>query len=337
MKKILIFLIPFLLFSCATTKLNENIIPEKDLSLENDFAYSVFYKKTGEDLIMIVDSGFFFYGTTDFVYEGFDCSLPKVFGDKTLVTTLPYTFYFDGKKHEVMYELIIQGVELNEEILNLPLFAEIKAGTVIGKATIDEPKIMIRTVTGYEPNLVLNSSGIPTEVGDYVYFDASTLMRTTPKFLTYQPISTTDDFIEFGDYPDTIKNLANASVYNDENEHIGRFPSFNVLVKTQLENYPEKIVSETMNDIVLRNQFYSECETELTTIFDEIPFHLVFQPGFRDYLLDEYSLGEDIYLYLTALFSKNGTMYFYVRDFTLKSPEEMYYQRMEKIWKLYGK
>jgi hypothetical protein len=48
-------------------------------------------------------------------------------------------------------------------------------------------------------------------------------------------------------------------------------------------------------------------------------------------LLNEYVLGEDIYLYLTFFFSKNGALHFYVREFSTESPEEIYNTLLKMI------
>ena len=50
-------------------------------------------------------------------------------------------------------------------------------------------------------------------------------------------------------------------------------------------------------------------------------------------MLNEYVLGEDIYLYLTYFFSKNGALHFYVREFSIESPEEIYNTFLEIIKK----
>ena len=144
------------------------------------------------------------------------------------------------------------------------------------------------------------------------------------------PVSSKDDMIEFWDYPESIKSLADASLPTETSKnHITRFPNFQILVKAKLNEYPEAIKTTTSDDIILRNQFYSFAETEMEYTFDGIPFHLVFYTGFQDYLKDEYTLGDDVYLYLYALFGKNGAIWFYVRDFSLTSPEEMYYKYRE--------
>ena len=77
--------------------------------------------------------------------------------------------------------------------------------------------------------------------------------------------------------------------------------------------------------------FYSFCDTEQIINFDGLPFHLVFYKGFEDYLKKEYKLGDDIYLYLVFLFGSNDKQYYYVRDFSLKSPEQQFNDKLEII------
>jgi len=332
MKKLLFILLPVLLFSCASTK---NL--EKEPSVE-DFPYSSYNLKAGEEVHMPINTGFLFYGKTNFVDDDWDFSLPECFGNKTLVTTLPYTFYFNGKKEEVFYELIIKDVNLYPEIAEMEMFSEIKQETIIGTAACDNPKIMIRSVTGDDPNLLLDTKNLWLDFGDYRYFDAATLMPTTPKFLTFMPVSSKDDLIEFWDYPETIEELAFSSLSEEgKKSSYTSFPIFQIMIKTKLEQYPEEIKTNSMNDLFIRNQFYPECETELKSSFDGVPFRLIFYKGFYDYLIDEYTLGDDIYLFLTSLFSKEGELYFYVRDFSLASPEEMYEERLRLFNELMNK
>ena len=329
MKKLFLILLPLILISCATTGKTE----KTDSSAEaQKFPWSTFNVKAGEEIKMPVNCGFVCYGKTGFVYEGWDFSIPKEFGKKTLIATLPYTFYFEGQKEEVFYELIIRNVNLKPEIASQEIYSEIAEDTVIGTAAEDNPGIMIRAVTGLDPNLILDSKTFPVSVGEYTYFDASTLMATTPKFLTFMPVSSKDDLIEFWDYPESIKQLADASIQTEKGKsHITRFPNFQIMIKGKLTSYPVPVTTTSTNDIVLRNQFYSFAETEMDYTFDGVPFHFVFYKGFESYLKDEYTLGDDIYLYLYALFGKDGALWFYVRDYTLNSPETMYENRVNAI------
>lgn len=333
MKKILLFLIPFLLISCASVG-NKETLPLEETVVEKEtfFPWTIIDVKAGDPIYAPIDSGFVFYGKTQFVYEKWDYSIPEEFGNKTFVATFPYTFYFNGKKQEVFYEYIIKGIDLDEKIANLSIFSEIKAGSVLGTASEDSPKILVRTVIPNDPNLILDSDFIPTEIGVYSYFDASIFMDTTPKFLTFKPVTSKKDMIEFWDYPESLEEIAKASIQeNDEKNRITNFPIFKIMVKTQLDSYPEEIRTEDSTDLLLRRQYYSFCETELKTVFDGLTFHLYFYPGFKDYLLNEYVLGEDIYLYLTFFFSKNGDLHFYVRDFSTIPPEEIYSNLLEII------
>ncbi|MCR4948079.1 MAG: hypothetical protein K6A15_02880 [Treponema sp.] len=330
MKKILLILLSILFISCATTKNVEN----KNIT----FPWSTFNLKAGEEIQMPIDCGFVSYGKTKIIENDWDYSIPKEFGNKVLVASFPYTFYFEGKKQEVFYEIIIKDINLNNRIQELQLFSEIKAGTIIGTAGIDNPGLMIRTVTGYDPNLILDSQNPPIEIGKYTYYDASSFMPTTPKLLTFQPIVTKKDLIEFWDYPETIEDIAaQSNKENNNRDHIVRLPNFKILLKTQLDKYPEPIRTESKSDLTLRTQFYSFCNTEQVINFDGIPFHLLYYKDYEKLLNEEYKLGDDIYLYLVFLFGKNGEQFFYVREFSLKSPEQLYNNRLDLIDKILRK
>ena len=220
----------------------------------------------------------------------------------------------------------------------MQLFSEIKAETIIGTANVDNPCLMIRTITGYDPNLILDSRNPPIELDKYTYYDAAMFMNTTSKLLTFQPVNTKNDSIEFWDYPETIEEIAaNSNKEKDNKDNITRLPIFKILIKTQLYKYPEPIHTESKTDTILMNMFYSFCDTEKVISFDGIPFHLVFYKGYEKYLREEYKLGDDIYLYLVFLFGKNGKLFFYVREFSLKSPEQLYDDRLDLIDKVSNK
>ncbi len=326
MKKILFVLVLLLFISCVTTntKKNENRKP--------GYPWSTFNSKAGEEIQMPVDCGIISYGQTTIRDDNWDFSIPKEFGKKVLITSFPYTYYYDGKKIDVYYEVIIKDINLKPEIRALPNYAEIKEGTVIGTADADNPGIMLRTVTGYDPNLVMDSKNPPVESGNYTYFDASSFMKTTPKILTFQPVSSKKDLIDFKDYPESLESIVTKSQYEkDDEEHILRLPNFRIRVKAKLDKYPEPIRTASNLDVILRHKFYSFCNTETEIDFDGIPFHLVFYKDFEKYLADEYKPGEDIYLYLVYLFGRAGEQFFYVRDFSLKSPEQMYDEKLDLI------
>ncbi len=334
MKKFLLILFPVLFISCATTN-NTNAATEKQ-----QFPWSTtFNQKAGEEIKMPVDCGKIFYGTTTFKEADWDALIPQEFGNKTLVASFPYSYYFNGKKIDVFYEVIIRDIDLKKEIQDLPSYSEIKKDTVIGTASKDNPGIMIRTENGYDPNLILDSEDIPVTVGKYTYFDASTFMPTTAKFLKFQPVKSKAASIEFWDYPETIEQIAAQTrvAPSDDKEHILRLPNFKIMIKTKLPKIPELIRTNSKSDLTLRTQFYSFCTTEETIDFDGIPFHLVFYKNFEKYLTDEYKIGDDIYLYLVFLFGRKGELYFYVRDFTLKSPEQLYDKRLKLISEIHNK
>ena len=324
MKKIICLLLSIFVLSSVNAKNQEN----KDTK----FPWSNYNVRAGEEIKMPIDCGFISYGKTTISENDWDYSIPKEFGNKVLIVSIPYSFYFEGKKQEVFYELIIKDVKLKKEIQALQLFSEIKCGTVIGTAYIDNPGLIVRTVTGYDPNLIIDSKNPPIEIGKYTYYDASTFMPTTPKLLTFQPILSKKDSIEFWDYPESLESIASEiNKKKDDKGHITRLPNFKILIKTKLDKYPEHIRTESKTDLTLKRMFYSFGDTEQIINFDGLPFHLVFYKGFEDYLKKEYKLGDDIYLYLVFLFGSNGKQYYYVRDFSLKSPEQQFNDKLEII------
>ena len=336
MKKLyfLFVLLCFLLISCASTKNQSPKIPAGQPAWE-DFPFSTYNLNAGDEITMPVDGGYICYGKTKFVDNDWDFSLPAAFGNKTFVACFYYNYYFEGEKKEVMYEFLIKDIDLYPEIQNQEMYSEIKGGTAIGRAAVDKPSILLRTANGADPNLILNCERLPLDYGNYSYYDATTFMPSTPKFLIYMPVTSRKDEIEFWDYPESLEHMIAKSLEKD-NENKSKstyysFPMFNIMVKTQLAEYPTSITTHDMTDVILRNQFFKDYETEMTIDFDGLAFHIVFYKGFLDYLKDEYTLGDDIYLYLNGLYVKDGKMTLTVRDFTLDSPEDLYEQKLTRI------
>ena len=336
MKKLFLLLsvvLCLVLAGCASTG-NQTSKKAKEPPKFESFPYSAYNAKAGEEITMPVNCGYIFYGKTQFEYEDWDYSIPEEFGDKTLVVLFGWTYYYEGQKQEIYYELLIRNVDLKPELAGSPVFSYIKAGDVIGTASQDNPEIVIRTDNGLDPNLLLDSNVAPVEVGKYTYFSASTLSSTPAKYLTFQPVSSKNDEIEFWDYPESLESLTNKSSNTEDGKAtFNSFPTFSILVKTQLDAYPEPIKTNTSTELLLRNQYYSNCETEMTINFDGLPFHIVFQPKFLDYLKDEYKLGDDIWLYLKGLYSTEGVLTLYVREFSVISPEALYEHKLENLKK----
>ena len=161
---------------------------------------------------------------------------------------------------------------------------------------------------------------------------AATFTSNCPKFLTYMPVTSKKDEIEFWDNPESIESLVNRSIGPDA-ATFNSFPIFNIMVKTKLTELPTPITSTNTTDLLLRKQFFSNGETEMTIDFDGIPFHIVFNKGFLDYLKGDYTLGDDIWLYLNGLYTANGVMTLNVRDYTTTSPEAYYDYKVDLIKK----
>ena len=123
MKKVLLLIIPLLFISCATTG------TKNAAAKSTKYPWSTFNVKAGQEIKMPVDCGFISYGKTTIQIGDWDYSIPKEFGNKTLVASFPYTYYFNGKKHDVFYEVIIKDVNLKKEIQDLPLYSEIKTAS----------------------------------------------------------------------------------------------------------------------------------------------------------------------------------------------------------------
>lgn len=242
-------------------------------------------------------------------YEGVVVKSPKKLPDEckdccVLETSTPY--YFDGKectsKYQVIYYDITQTAKKGEKI---------QKGDKLGTANTSIAKIIVRS-TELDPYLVSVSNVMPVQYEGYFYFYPGMLLYTTMKYLIYEPVNI-----------DNVKwmydHTTNPNTTTDDDWAPG-LSVFNwkILVETTLSEYPSILNEEVYFENIL-------FESQMIIEYEGMKFSLGFYKGFRDYLLDEYKLGDKIYLYLDidSIDAFDKTFNCYVRDFSLESPTEI--------------
>lgn len=221
-------------------------------------------------------------------------------------------YYYEGKKCTSEYELIYFNMNVTAK-----KGAEIKSGEELGTATEDTIKILARTTT-IDPYLVSVSNTLPVKVNGYYYYFPGMLTNNTMKYLIYEPLNL--DNVKW-----MYEHTTNPESDEDWTPGVSIF-YWKLLMETELSAYPKKLTKASSFRGV-------GIESSMEIEYEGMKFSLGFQEGFLDYLLDEYKLGDKIYLYIDVdsvdAFSK--TFNCYVRDFSLISPTEIIQQRIDIV------
>ena len=267
------------------------------------------------------------------IYQIGNSELPNVYDENTIIFEIENKYYYKGEHVSAKYQLILSGVTISNEIKKMPLGSEVKENEVIGTALSSPVRINIRSKE-FDPYLADVANVPPEFEDDWYYFGIGMFLNTTSKFLSFQPIFSKTDEIDFWDYPDTLENLytqALAPNADGKKVQFSSFPAFKVCLKTKLSAYPETRHQDTINEALLLSKYFKNCTHMLDYEFDGIPVRLYFQEGFEKYLKDEYTLNEDIYIFASVLLITNDRFFCYVRDFSLKSPDEIVDEKVERV------
>ncbi len=265
--------------------------------------------------------------------------LPPSFGPDTLVFNVTHQYWLDGGAQAFgNYQLIMSGVQPDSELQSVSSSTLINQGTVIGIATESPVQVNLRCRT-IDLFLCDAAQNIPELVNGWYYFGVGMLMSGSPKFLNYQPVTSAADEIQFYDYPESLDAMSQQcrSRYEEKNQGdvVSRYPDFQICLETTLDRYPSTDLrlstAISPSERLILTRTYSGCPYYLSIDFDGIPVQLFFQQGFDQYLAEEYTLGDPIWLYLQVNEFINGELIGYVRDFTLNSPMETVLQRQERL------
>ncbi len=186
--------------------------------------------------------------------------------------------------------------------------SEAKPGDQIGLSSGEEVQLFARSKE-LDPYLVACSAVKPFKWDGSWYYFPGMYVSSVMKWLSFEPA-----------------NLANFKAMHDhatEEENRFGFTYFVwwSLLETTLDEYPALVKDD------------KEGRSEQVILFGDMPLKLSYQPGFLDYLLDEYTLGEKIYLYLqiTGISGSTGEFQGYVRDFSLVPPEVIVDERLAEL------
>ncbi len=334
MKKLLLVIFAiFVLLGCASSPVEEESVSRTIETLE-DFPRGLLNAKLGEEVSLFFQGGYLIHGSQELIFRDLDISVPPYFHDDNVSFMYETTYFFEGEERVGRYEVIYSGVKVYDHIIvSSRLSPAIEPGTPIGTATADEPFVVIRS-SNLDPHLVATSEMLPTRYNGFWYFTPESLTPTSMKWLYFEPIESKDEKFTLMPYMGlTLKELAEDTEGKTE---IYTIPSQQIMIEAVLDEYPQEFNYESLDKIrplskgLIMNTFRN-CTTETTVTFDDINLQLFFQTGFDEYLLDEYTLGEPLYLFINLKFSANGELLCYVRDFGFEIGEEIVKRKTDYI------
>lgn len=301
-----------MLSSCSSTQIVENdlvIEEEKSITIESFPAVGLNSPDRN------VRSSF----SADIVDNPLSISDQNVFGDN-IVYQFNNTYPLYGKQNEVDYYVMLFNFE--KTVLEN---AVIKQGDIIGKMKNEDMRMTIFCKT-LDPFLVINCRNIPYHYGGFYWFEASFLFSNgSTDWLSFEPTPNIEEvLIDVAEH--TIEELSSFTYYQ-----------LRTNFKTNLTEYPRTASAEEKQGMgAFEMVFYRR--NGLMVYVNEIQvgdykYFLCWQKGFLQYLTNEYTLGNDIWIYgsVAGYDVQSGCGYIFIRDFKLEPLEAMYESRIKTI------
>jgi hypothetical protein len=292
--------------SCATTGLK----PAETLTSEPLEAYGIPYVDIAANG-GIIHSPFDLDSVVDIMLD------ESVFHDY-IIFKLETEYSLYGENKTAVYYVVLFDFEKT-----IADDAVIVKGTEIGYMGKRSTKLAVFCNT-LDPYLIINDSAEPKHCYGWYWFSGGFILSNgSTDWLSFNPVD---------DIYDVLETMAE---HHNELPSFNFYPYFRVRFKTSLSSYPRELTPEETGRIEFYEKMYFK-KTGLMEYVNEMDigaysFLLCWQNGFLDYLMDEYTLGDDIWLYGSVISydAFTGKGYIFLRDFSLLSVEEEYEKRLE--------
>lgn len=343
---LLCVLLTFCLVSCTSYKaaeeadraLLEQLEGPDTLNASNTVEYPAYY--FGESIyrheIHAHHAGNVIFGREDRTVAEDVMNIPEEFSNGTVIISYTEDYFFKGKKRTGSYELIYFNFFPEKKFQNAiperPMV--VGEGDELGVAMADTGVIL--RCKRPDEHLVSCARRTPKYDGKYWYFGVETLDVSIPKLLLFQPVTSRSDEITF--HTDGLsETLEEITFQSDSVGHPCSYPNEGVRIKTQLSAYPEITGSiRSTAELYVRQQNFVDyygnlMNLDVTVDVDGLTWHFMYPNYFLDYLTDEYTLGDDIYLYGNICYSLDGELYLYGRDFQQYDPDDEVDAKMKEF------
>jgi hypothetical protein len=249
------------------------------------------------------------------------------FGPDSIVIRCQVGYYWKGEPATQEFDLIAIGVRTSFK------GDWVKAGDKLG--TVLKGCRLTARADDLNPYMVTSSSSYPEYLDGAYYFSPDWLNPARVQLLTFRQVPSMRDSID--DFYRRWAAEVEAGEAGVDGATIHYFPDLDrVCAKINLEEFPSK-ARRTAGLSLVEYQLYGKpkafaFESEL---YDASGYRaiLYWTADMRGYLVDEYELGDDLYVYcnILALDHETKTIVVCASDFTLRSPEEEYESRMAEL------
>lgn len=337
MKKVCISILACLLAvlcltSCATTKGTSQPVIGKNFNNDIDYPALMFDSADYGAKLGFEHDGYVWFAATTGTPIPEQCKLPEQFSNGVVIIAITEDYYYKGKKYTSEVDMVYFNVEPASYLLDCcperPV--TVKTGDDLGTC-LDNPGVILRCTRPNE-HLVCCARVMPKYDGDYWYFGAESLVASVPKFLLFKPVSSRKDVVFFHTDNNT-QSLESITYSSNSMDQLSHFPAEGIRVLTQLSEYPETTVPRNTTELSGRNMYFKDKNLDITIDFDGLILHFMYPDYFIDYLIDEYELGTDIYLYGNIVYSLNGELFLYGRDYQTYDPDLEVDDKMATILK----
>jgi hypothetical protein len=272
----------------------------------------------GQELNALVDGNVIYSESNTKKIEKSKMEIPEGFRNGTLLLEYEEKYYLDGQEVCKKFQLLYSGFTPDDSFKKASEKKSIgvKGGTKIGIAG-DAILLTIRTKE-LDPHLLICSGSEPVYYGSYWYYGLESFMNSTPKFLTFKQLSSSEDSITVtAESTLTLKEIAGFQTFM-------YFPAPEIAFKAKMNTFPFPKHELTSQAEKVVHQNLLEDETlELIVEFDGIKIHLYFPEQFDDYFRKEVKWGEDVYFYGNIVYSEAGEVHVYGRDFMTKDIKDV--------------
>jgi hypothetical protein len=234
------------------------------------------------------------------------------------------SYYYDGKLEKCKYELLITGIQDFIDTQTVDVNQNI--------GTITDKTIITSRSTSIDPYMLRLTNQPPVHIDEYYYYAPAWLIQSNTNSLSFRQVNSLEEAVL--DFYNRWKIEAD----NEKNSYatIHYFPDKDrIRVKMQLDSYPEDAVRTPALGLTEMSYYRSNMFVYENTIKSACEYQPViyWQKDFQDFLVNEYKLGDDIYIYCSiyTLDHQNKKIVICARDFALESDEMIIAERKAGI------
>lgn len=317
-------LVGMALIGCVSQPMTQAVAPDLDSVTEAEQVFSS-RDELPFPFLILNDSGGSPYVHSPQAAEVMAVEMDEL-GLWRVVLATSYRYYWDGQLETLDYELVIGG--LAEAVVGL---GPIEQNEPLGLLTA-EVYIVARTLE-LENFMVRTSGDKPVWFKGYWYSSPQWFIPSRTQWLTFRQAGSMEEAVldfyrRWADEEDTEAEQHSAVFTIHYAPELDR-----VSVQTVLDAWPEPALRSTALTMT-EMQFYRQSnlftlQNSLTIPGLDYELVIFWQPGFDEYLWNEYQLGEPLWIYggIMTLDHQHRRILLLTRDFALSSDRQVVEER----------